>query len=289
MLLQFLINGLIIGSIYAIVSLGFALVYNTTRIFHFAYASLYMIAPYFMFTFFITLSFNLLVSIFIALLLTMVLGVIIEISVYKPLDKKKASHNVMMISSIGVMIILINSVALFYGNETKTINKGVFESINLGNLILTVPQIIQFSISIGLILLFLFFLKKSRFGISARAMRDNVVLCTLFKMNIHFFRLKVFLFSSLLVGIGSILIAWDVGMNPYVGMPMFLNAVVALIVGGIGKFHTPIIGGLILGLLQSIVIWQFSANWQNAVTFTVLLIFLIFRPQGLYGEKFRLV
>jgi branched-chain amino acid transport system permease protein len=72
-------------------------------------------------------------------------------------------------------------------------------------------------------------------------------------------------------------------------MPMLLNAIVALIIGGIGKFHAPIVGGFIIGILQSLVIWKFSANWMEGVSFVLLILFLIFRPQGLFGEKQRLV
>jgi branched-chain amino acid transport system permease protein len=78
-------------------------------------------------------------------------------------------------------------------------------------------------------------------------------------------------------------------MDPYVGLPMLLNAVVALIVGGVGRFEAPVIGGFIIGILQSVAVWTFSSRWQDAITFTLLVLFLLFRPQGIMGEKKRAV
>lgn len=289
MLIQFLINGLINGAIYALVALGFSIVYNTTKIFHIAYSILYVTAPYLLFTFFNQLGFPIGIGITFSIIGTIILSLLIEILVYKPLDKKNSSLNVIMISSIGVMIVIINTIALIYGNNTKIINSEMAKSIAFADIIITYPQLIQFFVSIGLIALFMLFLKFSQFGIKTRAIRDDVYLCKLFALNITKFRLKLFALSAFFAASGGTLIAYDVGFDPYVGMPMLLNAVVALIIGGVGKFHAPIVGGFIIGLLQSLVVWKFSANWQDAVTFGLLIIFLLFRPQGIFGEKRRLV
>ena len=83
------------------------------------------------------------------------------------------------------------------------------------------------------------------------------------------------------------MVSYDVGMDPYVGMPVLLTSVVALIVGGVGDFKAPVVGGLIIGMLQSMAVLLFSARWQDGVTFTLLIVFLMFRPYGILGEKQR--
>lgn len=289
MLLQFIINGIIIGSIYSLVSVGFALVYNTTRIFHIAYAVLYMFCPYMILTFFSELGIPLLLAFLIAVSITVVLSLVMEIIIYKPLSKKGSSNNIIMISSIGIMIIVINTIALFYGNETKILNPDISKTISFGDIIITFTQLAQFVISTFILLLFLAFLKFSKFGIRTRAMRDDEILCSVFGMDIYKMRLILFTLSAIFAAIGGGLVAYDVGMDPYVGMPMLLNAVVALIIGGIGRFEAPIVGGFIIGILQSLSVWAISARWQDAVTFTLLILFLLFRPQGLLGEKKRVV
>lgn len=289
MFLQLLTNGIVMGSIYALVSLGFALVYNTTRIFHIAYAVLYMFAPYMILTFYKNLGIPFYLAFPIAILLTIFLSVLMELLIYRPLSRKKSSSTVVIISSIGIMIVVINLIAMFYGNETKILNPNISESVSIGNIIITYSQLFQLLISILAISIFLVFLKFSKFGIKTRALRDDDVLCSVFGMDINKMRLVLFSLSGFFAALGGGLVAYDVGMDPYVGMPMFLNAVVALIIGGMGRFEAPIMGGFIIGILQALTVWVFSSRWQDAVTFTLLILFLLFRPQGLIGEKERAV
>jgi len=147
----------------------------------------------------------------------------------------------------------------------------------------------QLLISIALLGLFLLFLKFSKFGIMTRAMRDDDVLSLVFGMDIYRMRYILFGLSGFFAAIGGGLVAYDVGMDPYVGLPMLLNAFVALVIGGIGRFEAPIVGGFIIGILQALTVLVFSAQWQDAITFLLLILFLVFRPQGLLGEKQRVV
>lgn len=289
MLIQLLANGIIMGSIYSLVALGFALVYNTTRIFHIAYAAIYMFSAYMILSFYKALQLPLLLAFLIAVVFTVGLSIFIERTVYLPLAKRKSSLNVVLISSIGVMIVVVNAIAMFYGNETQILNPNISKSVTLGNIILTHTQLAQFFVSLVLMGIFLIFLKYSRLGIKTRAMRDDDVLCTVFGLDINRMRLNLFGLSAFFAAVGSGLVAYDVGMDPYVGMPMLLNAVVALIIGGVGRFEAPILGGFIIGILQSLAVWTFSSRWQDAITFSLLIIFLLFRPQGLLGEKQRVV
>lgn len=289
MLLQLLANGIVTGSIYAIVALGFALVYNTTRIFHIAYAVVYMFAPYMLLSFYHSLQFPIILAFLLAIIGTIGLSLLIEYAVYRPLNRINSSLNVIMISSIGVMIVIINVIAMLYGNETKIIHQAISPSVSFMGIILTYIQIAQFLISLILIILFLIYLKYSGFGIKTRALRDDDQFYTVMGMDISNMRIGLFVLSGFFAAVGGAMVAYDVGMDPYVGMPMLLNVVVAMIVGGIGRFDAPILGGFIIGILQSLAVWAFSARWQDAVTFTLLILFLLLRPQGILGEKQRAV
>lgn len=286
---QFIANGIITGLIYGVVALGFALVYNTTRIFHIAYAAIYMIAPYFLIFFLKSIGLPIVISLLLALLGTVVIGLSIELFVYSPLVRRSSSSNVIMVSSIGVMIVLINIVALLFGNETKIINPEISKSITFGTMLITYTQLIQFFLSLLLFVVFFTFLKFSRFGIQTRAFRDDDRLSAVLGLNTLKLKRTLFILSSFFAAAGSCLMAFDVGMDPYVGMPMLLNAVVALIIGGVGRFEAPVLGGLLIGVLQALVVYVASARWQDAVTFLLLIAFLLFRPQGILGEKMRSV
>ena len=287
MLTQFIANGLITGMIYGLIALGFALVYNTTKIFHIAYSAIYMIAPYFLFHFINAYGLDIYSGVIVAIIFTAVVGVLTDVLVYYPLAKKKSSANVMMIGSIGIMIIIINLVAMYWGNETKILNPEISKTYTWNDIILTKTQISQFFVSLFIIAGFLLFLKLTKFGIKIRAYRDDAQLVEIMGTNTRKLRLVLFALSSVFAAIACCLVTYDVGMTPYIGMPMLLNGAVALIIGGVGKFHAPVLGGILIGLIQAIVVYLTSARWQDAVTFSLLILFLLLRPQGILGEKTR--
>jgi branched-chain amino acid transport system permease protein len=187
------------------------------------------------------------------------------------------------------MIMLINLTALFYGSETKIIISEISPSVKWGGIILTYNQLWQFTVSSVILLLTFLLLNKSGFGRKARALRDDSELFMIMGYDIYKMRAILFILSGIYAALGANLIAMDVGMDPYVGMPMLLNAIVALIIGGAGKFEAPVLGGFIIGILQASTVWLFSARWQDAVVFLILILFLVFRPQGILGEKKRFV
>ena len=285
-LLQFLFNGLVTGSIYALVGLGFALVYNTTHIFHIVYGVIYTAAAY-LFYCCLHSHIGILPSIAFAVGGTALLGYAIEKTVYRPLHKKGFPLIIFIISSIGAMILLINVIALIWGNETKILNPGMNKVFNLGEILITDMQIYQFTASLIAIILVMILLKRTKLGIILRAMRDDSDLTSSFGVDILRIRTYIFIISSVLAGLASCLIAYDVGMDPYGGMNILLISVVALIIGGVGSFEGVVIGGLILGIIQALVVSQIPTKWAESFVFIMLIAFLIFRPQGILGRKVR--
>ena len=289
MFLQFVINGLITGVLYSLVALGFALVYNTTRVFHIAAAAIYVAAAYFIYFAVHDLGLPLWLAALPALPLSAVLSVACEYLVYRPLYARNASPNVVMISSIGLMTVLVNLVAMLFGNETKILDNAIQPTYRLGSLIITHPQLLQLLLGSAALVGFAFFLRFTPFGLRTKALGNNPALFAILGYDTRATRTLIFALSGLFLVASSCLSAYDVGMNPHTGMSLLLNAMVAMIIGGIGRFNTCVAGGLLLGLLQALVIYQFSASWQNAITFLALLFFLFLRPQGLFGRKQRLV
>jgi branched-chain amino acid transport system permease protein len=289
MFAQFIINGIITGILYSLSAIGFALVYNTTRIFHIAAAALYVVAAYAFYCAFNVFGFPWGWAALVAVFVTAGLSMLCEWTVYRPLSRKGSSLNVVMIASIGVMTVLVNGVAMIFGNETKVLDNNMQDTYHFGEIIITRPQMMQAGVGILLIVLFLLFLKFGRFGLKMRALSNDAVLFEVLGFNIATMRVLVFALSGVFLATGSCLTAYDIGMDPHVGMPVLINAMVAMIIGGVGRFHACLLGGLLLGVLQSLVVYQFSANWQHAITFLALLLFLFFKPQGILGYKKRII
>jgi len=289
MIFQFIINGLITGILYSLMAVGFAVVYNTTHIFHIASAGVYTAAAYCFFYVSRTLGAPFWLGALAALALAALLNTLCEWVVYRPFAKRNASSNTVMIASIGLLTIFINVTAILFGNETKIIDNSIRPVLRMGTLILSQPQIFQFVFGIVALAGFAVFLQFSSFGLKARALGNNRVLYDVFGFDSGATRTGVFAIGGLFLGAASCLSAYDVGMSPHTGMPILINALVAMIVGGTGRYTACIAGGILLGVLQALVVWKFAANWQPAVTFLLLLIFLFLRPRGLFGIKKRIV
>lgn len=289
MIWQFIINGLITGILYSLLAIGFALVYNTTKIFHIAAAGIYVFAAY-MFWFFVAhTSLPVIPAAIIAIILTMLLSLLSETTVYRPLKNRKASLNVAMIASIGLMTIIINTIAMLFGNETKVVENSIFKPFSFGEIIITTPQMYQAVIGIIVLSAFLIILRWTNWGLRLQALSADETLFETLGYNTNRTRIAIFLASGIFIAIASCLTVYDVGLDPNMGMSVLISAIVAMIIGGVGKFSTCIVGGLILGVLQSLTVYQFASNWQTAVTFLILLILLFLRPQGIAGYKQRTV
>jgi branched-chain amino acid transport system permease protein len=286
---QFIINGLITGVLYSLLAIGFALVYNTTKIFHVAASAVYVFAAYAFWFISNRLGLPIWLGISLSLLLTMLLSLMIEVVVYRPLTSRKSSLNVAMISSIGVMTVIVNLLAMIFGNDTKVISDVIPTVYTFGDIIISVPQMLQVVVGSIAIVAFLIFISRSSWGIRLRAVSCDEILYSTLGYNVNSSRVVVFLLSGAFIALAGCLTVYDVGLDPHMGMNVLINAMVAMIIGGVGRFGTCVAGGMILGILQSLVVFQFSSNWQNAITFLVLLIFLFLRPQGLAGYKQRTV
>ncbi len=287
MLLQFVINGIITGLLFALLSMAFSLTYNTTRVFSIAYAGVVVGACYIHYWLTKVAGVPLVPAILLTLTLTGLLNTILEKTVYQPLEKKGNSHNSILVASIGLFIILTNAIAILFGNENKTFSQNIYNSLSIGSIIITRMQIIQFSFSLALITALLVVLGRTNLGIKINALSHDKLLFEVFGHNALKLRLTLYFISGILAAVVSLLIGFDVGFDPYFGMSLLLNALVVMIIGGFGSFRGALTGGLILGILQSLSVYFFEARWETAITFLLLILILIFRPQGLFGIKQR--
>ncbi len=287
MIFQFLANGIIAGAVYSIVALGFGLIYNTSKTFHIAHGAVYTTAAYFFYLFYRILSLPLGVSLSFGLIAGVLLGVLIEILVYQPLYNRKAPSGVLLISSIGIYIFIVNLIAMSFGNETKVLSPGIAKTYQFGSVILTSIQIIELFTFVGIMLIYLVLLKKTNLGKSLRALAENPTLLSVFGIEPRRLMIIVFAVGSLLAGVSSCLVALDVGIDPNVGMAALLVSAVSVIIGGVGIFEAAAIGGFTISIIQNLAVWKFSARWQEAITFILLILFLLFRPQGILGRRKR--
>lgn len=296
MAIEVIINGLVTGLLFSLVALGFSLIYSGTRVFHIAHGAIYTTGPYLLLAWLgVTAAvfsgadmFSLAVAISLSLVSICLLVISFELFVYKPLFQRNAPPLVSFISSLGLYIVVVNLIALLFGNETKILNPQIEPSIEIAGAIITRIQIIQFAVSAFLILITLFVLRGSSLGRNIRALSDNPTLLSVLGTNIKSVRLIIFAIGSLLAASSSLLRAFDVGVDPHVGLSAVLTAAVAVIIAGVGSHVGAIVGALLIGITQNIVVWFTSAQWQDAITFVILIIILLVRREGLFAAQLRL-
>jgi branched-chain amino acid transport system permease protein len=284
---QVLVNGSINGLTIAVLALGFSVVYLPTRVFALALAGLYALSPYVVWQA-REWGISWLGSVAIAMLSIIALSLSIERLNHRALMRRNAPSAVHMITSLGLFIVIIQVLIICWGNETRVLRSGIGAAWKCGSIVLVHSQLLAGCVSLAVLAAFYAWLRYTRLGLRFRALADNPIQLALNGVNTDHLRLLVAGMAGFLTAVSSILCAYDVGFDPHSGLGALLLAIVAVIVGGRSSFLAPILGGLLVGILRSEVVWHLSARWQEAVTFLLLVLILFLRPQGLLGTKERL-
>jgi branched-chain amino acid transport system permease protein len=287
-MVQVLANGLCLSAVYVILALGFGIIYFTTKNFHLAHGAVFTLGAYVGYLAVVKWQLPILAGGIVVVVAAAGMGCLIEGFVYRPLVKRKSPPEVIIIASLGAYIVLANLIALVAGNDTKVLRFQIESTHSLGGAHLTGIQLTQLVVGLIISLALFLTLSKSLAGKYWRAIADNQTLGAVLGFDVSRIRWTVFAVGSALAGLAGFLLALDVGMNPHIGMQAVITAAVICILGGLGVFMAPVVGGVLLGLLQSAVVWYTSAAWENAVTFGVLILFLVLRPQGVFGGRRRL-
>lgn len=284
--MQIWFNGLCSGATIALLAVAFSIVFIPTGVFFIALAGIYVVSAY--------IALQLLrwgVPWYIASLCAVASGILISLLCdyfnHQPLMKRKSSGGAHMISSLGIYMVLVELVALIWGNEPQVLRSGIGEVVRWKNLTMAYSQITILVVSGVFLTMFMLWVNRSGLGLKFRALSDNPVQLALLGYNTDHLRLLAFGISGAMGAVAGLLNAYDLGFDPHTGMSAVMLAIVATIIGGRNSFIGPIMGGILLGFIRSQVVWHTSARWQDAVTFLILAVFLFCRPSGLSGGKGR--
>lgn len=285
--MQILFNGMVSGSLIGLMAVSMAVVYLPTRVFHIALAGIYSLAPY--------LVLGLMKhgipwwgAASIVIISSSFISICCEYINHGPLQKRGASESAHLISSLGIMMLIVQTIALIWGNDPMTLRPGSDVVWRVGGIIMTRAQLLGFFGAAGVLAIFYLWLRFSHLGLQFRALADDPIELGLWGYNVRRLRILAFGLSGAGTGAVSLLTALDLGFDPHGGLTVFLLAVVAAIIGGRTNFVGPLLGGIILGIMRSEVVWHLSARWQETITFLLLGLFLIFRPAGILGKRQRL-
>ena len=284
--LQVLVNGVIAGMCIGLLALAFQVVYMPTRVFFLGVAGIYVVAPY-LFNIVMSASGSVALAILAAIVAAVGLAVAMEWLNHRPLVRRGAAEGAHFISSLGIYILLMQATVMVANNDSRQLALAAMLPLDLGALRLTTAQIVTVVASLCVLAPFFAILRRSRFGLRMRALSDSPVQFALYGYDVDRARILAFGLAGALAAIVALLAAYDVGFDPHTGLTATSLAIVAVFSGGRRSFVGPVLCGVLLGVIRSQVSWNFSARWQDAFTFAIMALFIMLRPEGLFGRRSR--
>jgi len=284
MFIQMVINGLAMGAIYALIALGFVMIYNSTGAVNFAQGDFAMIGAYLYFTAVVLLRFPVWAAFVFVIVGAAILGVIFNRAVFYPLREKH--WMIPLIGTIGASIFLPNFAMNIWGPEPlPTPNPFGKILFHLGELRVSPQFILIVVITVLLILAMHLFFSKTRFGKMMQATAQDRVMARLTGIHIKKTMAATFIYSSILAGIGGALIAPVFYVSQGIGLFVVVKAFCATIVGGFGSVPGSIVGGFFVGVIEQVCAGYISDKYKDVYAFLLMILVLFIRPQGIFGEK----
>ena len=278
-------NGLSLGSVYAIIALGYTMVYGIAKMLNFAHGDVIMVAGFVIYTMMNSLGVNPIVAVLISVIVCTALGVTIEKIAYKPL--RKATPLAVLITAIGVSYFLQNLALLIFGSDTKMFTSVVkVPQLKLGEIIITGETIVTIIACIIIMVCLTLFIKKTKAGQAMLAVSEDKDAAELMGINVNATISLTFAIGSGLAAIaGALLCSQYTSLTPYTGAMPGIKAFVAAVFGGIGSIPGALIGGLLLGVIENLSKAYISSQMADAIVFSVLIIVLLVKPTGILGKK----
>jgi len=286
-ILQQVLNGISLGSIYALIALGYTMVYGILKFINFAHGDIYMVGAFIGYFALGTWNLPFALGLIIAMLGAAILGIVIERFAYRPL--RLAPRISLLITAIGVSFLLENLMVLLVGASPRSFPQSIpLKVYDIGGLILTNRQIIILSTAIILMIILQFIVMRTKIGKAMRAVSEDREMALMLGINIDNVIAFTFVIGSVLAAAGGVLVGLYFNkIEPYMGVMPGLKAFVAAVLGGIGIIPGAMLGGFILGIAEVLVSAFISSTVRDAVSFIILIIILLVRPSGLLGKHIR--
>ncbi len=286
LVLQLAATGVVVGSLYALCALGWGIIYGTTLHFHVAHGAVFTLAAYYAYVGQKLLGLPLAAAVIVAIAAAAASGLLIDRLLYQPLERRGAVRTTLFIASLGLLILVENALAILFTPDPLRMDIGVLQtSIRLGPVFLTYLHVATVALAVIGYAALVLFLKRTRWGQAIRAVSSSPDMARTVGINLGRVHLLTYAIGSAISAPAGILVAMDVGAEPYRGTTFVLLASVGVIMGGIGSIAGALLGGLFLGLIENLGVWQIASEWQSALSFGVFLVFILVRPRGFFGRK----
>jgi branched-chain amino acid transport system permease protein len=285
MFLQQLVNGISVGGIYAMISIGYALIYSLLGFSNWAHGDVAMIGAYIGFLFFATAKLPFPIALIIAIVGAGLLSLLNERIAYRRIRKNNSPTMFLMIAAMGVSTILQNFITVTVGPKFLTYPTVVSVStIKIGKLHIGVLDAVSLLVVLISIILLILLLNKTRFGLALKACASNIAVASILGINVDAYVMWVFFLAGSYAGLAGVLLGMKYTVYPQLGN-VSLKAFIASVFGGLGSVPGAIIGGLFIGIMEGMITAFVNPGLRDIFTFSFLIIVLLIRPSGLFGKN----
>jgi branched-subunit amino acid ABC-type transport system permease component len=282
---QSIVNGIIAGTTHALVAIGFGLIYTMARFFHLAHGAVLAASAYVTYVLIVYLAWHPVYAMISGIIFGVVLGVFMEVTIYRPLRSLDSSPSVLFLASLGILVCIQNAISLAFGDQPLAFASGQTEvGVNVLGAYITRVQLMIVCAATIMCSVTAAVMKWTKVGRMMRAVANDRGLAEIVGVKPDRAILIAMALGSAFAAIAGILVALDTDLTPNMGLRAMLMGVTASVVGGIGSIFGNLLGGLFVGMLQHLGIWCVSTQWQDAIVFIALITFLLLRPRGVLGR-----
>jgi branched-chain amino acid transport system permease protein len=287
MFAQQLVNGLMLGGAYALVAIGYTLIFGVLNLLHLAHGEVFMVGAYVGLVLALA-GFSPWVTLAGAMLAAATLGVLVERVAFRPV-RNRGSHVTPLITTIAVGLVLQHVVVKIFGAEPVAFPAPFASTaLDLGVVTLTTLQLIILGTSVVLMALLELFLRSTPTGMAIRATAENQTVAGLMGINVSLAIVITFAIASALAGAAGVLLAWNfTGLSPFFGVKVGLKGLAIMLLGGLGNVTGAMVGGLVIGVVEVMSVAYLASSYRDAFAFAVMILILLVRPTGLFGARLQ--
>lgn len=283
--LEQLINGIVTGSTYAVVALGYTLIFGVLEILNLAHGEIFMVGAFIGLLLVTTMKLPFFVALLAAMVGAALLGWLVELVALRPLRRRPVHHTAPLMSTIGVSLILSTGAQIAFGAQQHQFAFADPARYSLGSLEITSTSLTIFTVAVVLMVGLTFILQRTRLGRAMRTVAENPQVAQLLGVNTNFVIVMTMMLASGLGGAAGVLVGWQFdAVYPYMGLEYGLKGLIALIVGGLGSVPGAMTAGLLLGVVETMAVGYIASSYRDAVAFGILILVLLMRPHGLFGQ-----
>jgi branched-chain amino acid transport system permease protein len=285
-LVQQLANGVMLGSTYALVAIGYALVFGVLRILHLAHGEVFMVGAFVGVQIVLWMNVGPFVALIGGLIGSAILGVILEFVAFRPIRKRSNSFLAPIVSSIGAGLVLQEVMTKMFGAEQIGFPQQFASRVyNLGLISVSSAQLFILAVAFGAMILLHLFVTRTRYGMAMRATAENLQVASILGINVDHVIMLTFAVASGLAGIAGVLIGLNYNaISPYMGVDMTTKGLAIMLIGGLGSVYGAMAGGLLLGVVEVISVAYLASSYRDAFTFSLMILVLLLRPRGLFSS-----